>query len=188
MRHTGWRTCCPPRRGAITVRCEATASVPTVTAVRGARPRCATWSGTRTVAPPRAAGAPGAGSSSGPGCLKRSVPGTHRRGQSTVRSSFPRPASRRNREQGRVGFPAAAAAGLYIGIRMCVPPSQAHKVGRCCGKETGRHVPDLGKGGSKALATHSWPKGQCCGKALSCVRSAVRGCCTITHHVERLER
>lgn len=45
VRHTGWADVLPPGRGAITVRCEATGSVPTVAAVRGARHRATAWSG-----------------------------------------------------------------------------------------------------------------------------------------------
>lgn len=174
------------RKGTITVRCKAAGSVPSGTAVRGAGIGAWSGPGNRTV-PSRTAGGPGVEGSSGLECLELPVPGIARTRPSWVCSSVPgRELGRTNRRGVRVGVPAAGSSGLCI--RKYVPPSRAHKVGRPCGKQTRRHVSDLRKDGSKARATHGWPKGQCCGKALSRVRSAARGCCTITHHAERLER
>jgi hypothetical protein len=67
------------------------------------------------------------------------------------------------------------------------PTSVGTQDGTRMRKRTGRRVLGLREDGSPARATRRRPKGHRCGKALSRVRSAVCGCCTITHHAGRLE-
>lgn len=67
------------------------------------------------------------------------------------------------------------------------PTSVGAQGGTQMRKRAGGRVPGLREDGSAARATRRRPKGHRCGKALSHVRSAVCGCCTITHHAGRLE-
>lgn len=88
----------------------------------------------------------------------------------------------------------AAASGVLHQMRQAstsasasVPHSGSAQGGTPLRKQTGRRAFGLQEDGSQTRTIHRGPKGQCCGKALSRVRSAVRGCCTIAHHTGRLK-